>query len=146
MKRILAILILVGAIAAASVNEARREPTSFEIACRGVYEEFGEACAGLDEPIVVVSNVIKLDFWRRLQGVYFPGEKYVFIAPDAIEPGKTVIHEMVHYILHMKQLVPDEDKCEHERIARMIAGHPWEDEQKRGYGCQNAEPDNTKDR
>jgi hypothetical protein len=117
---------------AANANAPDNPQTDFEYVCEQVENIYGEGCGSLLPPIIVYSRVIELDMWRVLNGVYIPGEPYIFIHPTA--PEATVVHEMTHYVLDSLGL--EQDRCRHEEIARFVAGQTdptW----RARYGCTN---------
>ena len=139
MRRILAALTLL-ALVSGAISQTVTKVDSFDYVCEQVADlyENPDVCKDIDAPIVVRSRVLELDFWRVLNGMYIPGEPYVFVHPRATM--RTVEHEMVHYVLTNAGLVAATNLCEHERVARFIAGQAWDDRAKNIYGCQqNAE-------
>lgn len=78
-----------------------------------------EICEELDEPIVVISNVVNIAY-PTTYGFMFAGEPYLFVNPLAPWPKQrdTIFHETVHYV-HAANNIPA--SCEAEREARNIA-------------------------
>lgn len=103
---------------------------NWEFACAAV-EDLGYSCEELTPPTVVVSEVITLLPGTR--GLYVPGEPQIFIHPRLADPDKTIIHEMVHYIMYKND--NDVDRCYSEEVARFVSGGRWDDEVRELYGC-----------
>ena len=138
MKLFLAGLTLAGSLALAAAEVQKGDP--FDYVCEqvsAVYETSG-ICSGLEPPEVILSEVLNLNSWTRLNGVYLRGEKYIFVSPTSTNVQRTIEHEMTHYILDTLSLVGETDVCEHERVARFVSGQPWTDRQKEQYGCRDS--------
>lgn len=131
----LAVALLV--IAASCVAMAPDEPqTDLEYVCEQVQNIYPEAdCTGLEPPVVVVSSLVDDLSWGQLNGAYYPGESYIFINPNGTHPAKTIIHEMTHYVLDKLKILTMDDRCEHEAVARFVAGQDSEAWKGR-YGCE----------
>ena len=98
---------------ATQYNPKPVEPTAFEQVCTKALQEYGALCKDLEAPIVVYSQVVDdLEYY----GFYYPGEPYIFVNPYGDHVEKTLIHEIVHYVLHELDLVIE--RCESEEIAR----------------------------
>lgn len=138
MKKAVLLLILLTGCATFKVADVHYEPqTDFEFVCEQVSNIFPEAsCEGLDAPIVITSRLIDELSWGSLNGAYMPGEPYIFVNPVGTNPAKTRVHETTHYVLDRLGLVTD--RCEHEGIARFVAGQDTE-EWKIRYGCEDDE-------
>lgn len=103
-----------------------------------VCEQVGElknnptVCEAVVPPQMIFTDVINIG-WVRLEGVYVKGEPYIFIARNAANPMRTIEHEMTHYLMYEAYKLMD--NCEHERIARFVAGQPWTEVEQSRYGC-----------
>jgi hypothetical protein len=139
VKIALATLLLAVTVATAKTEIELVDP--FDYVCEEVGNIYSkpDVCEGMPEPIVIVTDAINTNPWLRLNGVYLPGERYVFVSPTGTNPERTIEHEITHYVLHNAKLVDDKDKCEHERIARHVAGQAWDDPTKARYGCDAPE-------
>jgi len=81
-------------------------------------------CQALPEPTIIESKVlIHMSYLMstQLYGMYYDGEKYIYINPD--HPDKreaAIIHETVHYILWHSGIF---DRCLGEELAREVTAH-----------------------
>lgn len=142
-RRTMALLGILGLTSCAWVYsmldiEPDREDT-FKYVCYKLEQMYGVSCGSLDAPIVVFSDIIidAAGYGGGWYGVYYHGEKYVFINPTAPEDMwiEIILHETGHYVIHELGLPPDGDSCEGERVVREISGGPWDDAAKVSYGC-----------
>jgi hypothetical protein len=142
LKNALLPLLLLGALAlsASTINEAQREPTYTEQVCSVLEERYPEIeCRGIPEPIVVVSEIVPAMY----NGLYFPGEEYIFISKyPTVEQHIVVVHETVHYTIYESGL--ELDRCVHEQQARqiteIITGHPRDETWPSRYRCDDTQP------
>ena len=115
--------------------------TEFKFVCEQVQNiNVAYTCDGLTEPVIVVSGIVRdhqINMFGTLRGVYYPGEKYVFIRDGMLIENeiRTIIHEITHYVLDFNGLT---DRCLHEEYARYVAGQE-PDEWRARYGCLKAE-------
>jgi hypothetical protein len=103
--------------------------------CERVYEEFGISCGSLDEPIVIITDILP----NRYHGIYAHGEEYIFINASSPKPvNEIVAHETVHYVLY--ELGLPLGRCESEAHARSwaseITGAPIDPNWRDTYGCK----------
>ncbi len=132
MKFILGVLILATGLLSAD-EVIKVEPFDYVCEQVAIAMDDPDVCEGMAPPQVIITDVINMNPWQPLNGVYVPGEPYVFVSPTGQNPQRTIEHEITHYVLWTKYKLTD--KCEHERIARWVAGQPWEKRQKMQYGC-----------
>lgn len=97
-----------------------------------------EDCSQIEAPTVVITRLVP----KKYYGMYYPGERYIFISYGAIKtkPYRDIeIHETTHYILHEKYGV-EYGFCKSERMARSVTAiltdtevdPKWEE----NYGCK----------
>jgi hypothetical protein len=117
----------------------RAAPDPFVVSCEGVQREFGIECGSLEPPTVVLTNLMLAPCIRVYDGIYFRDEKFVFISPDVENDPKKLwevtIHEIVHYILYETSTTEEVDRCEQERMVRLVSGEPWGVTEKTNYRC-----------
>lgn len=117
-----------------------RPPTDFGYVCQQIELMYEVGCGTLEAPTVVYSDIINsASGWGYWHGVYYHGESYIFINPQSPVDmqNEILLHEMTHYVLYELQLIPDNETCEQERVAREISGGIWGNAEKRVYGCTN---------
>jgi hypothetical protein len=74
-------------------------------------------CKDVRPPIVVRSHIVD---YIGYSGVTWDGEEYVFVGKvNPVNPSKTLVHEMVHYVSLIKGW--NKDVCSQEELARRIA-------------------------
>lgn len=75
-------------------------------------------CKGIDPPTILVTPLMgEFGLW----GAYWPGEKWVYVDPNA--PGSTVVHEVTHYMLYEAGM--RFSRCAAEEAARRVQ-HAWD--------------------
>jgi len=116
-------------------NNTPKELTPFEAVCQLVEEKFSDTCDGLDEPQLILTELVK---YLGALGVHINGEDYIFVTPYALNVHEVIVHETVHYVLW--ELDISEGGCEGERFARewteIITGIPLNPEWEESYGCE----------
>lgn len=138
MRRILVILTFL-ALAASALPQMVYEVKPWDYVCESIGNVYSidNVCEGISPPLVIYSDVINIGlFGGNLNGLYIPGEPYVFVSPLGTNVVRTIEHEMVHYLTHEAGLIGERDMCEHERVARFVSGQSWEQKIRDRYGCQ----------
>lgn len=128
---LLSLLLLLGSSTSAQRVEEVRLATPLEVVCSIVAVD----CTGWDEPIVVISHIVPSYY----QGMYYRGEPYIFISPNALNRDATIVHETTHYVLD--KLFPGIGKCDSEEYARRVTaiyvGEEYNEDWRKQYGCSN---------
>lgn len=126
MKKLLIICLLM----AGCYQSPLRGETDFEYVCREVNKEYDISCENLAEPTIVMDGFLPKMF--NAWGVLQPGSTFIYVDPNGPWPNKTIIHEIVHYVLDQNKVKAN--VCQHEEIARRIADQPgaW----RHIYGCE----------
>jgi len=136
---LLTLLLMMGSVNAASyIPPFQLSSFQLAIACVLVDQQVEEtiSCKNVSPPwIITTANLRNFSDTSTIHGMYYPGEKQVFV--NALSPNyKTLIlHEVVHYILWANGFVGDEGRCNREEIARAVAEQEWSDESKKINRC-----------
>ena len=141
----LAISICLFPLACAFLEKTYRvEPpksSTFEYTCYHIEQMYpSSSCYGLTPPIIITTLLVQEfdESFFTMEGFYVYGDPYIFIRTglEYLEARDVIIHETVHYVLYELYIVDNEEICEQERVARLIAGDPWDDKNVREiYGC-----------
>ncbi len=142
-SRVLPLLALLGLTACAWIgtltDPVPEKSDPFAYVCSKLYEMYFVSCATIVEPTIIYSAIVAdaSPPWGIWHGVYYAGERYIFINPASDKDfTEIILHEMAHYVIYELALPPKDDKCEGERVAREISDGPWDDKDKRPYGCK----------
>ena len=99
--------------------------------------EFTCAVLDLDCHDILMPSIVYTDLMgvMGLYGAYYPGDKWIFIDPQA--PGHVVVHEVTHYVLYEVGL--HVSRCLSEEAARRVhrawESLPYTEDWRKQYNC-----------
>lgn len=144
MRKMLVIIVALLATAATATEDVETNKTwaqaATSYACDMLHAARNELRCSKDivPPIIVISYITNDHYYNAtgtLRGITYPNEPYIFVRRDmdVEESRDTALHELTHYVLF--QIAPLMGRCEHEELARLVAGQDDDTSWRDFYNC-----------